>query len=160
METSIEDKVSKVDGCGSQCEGCGIRIYGEALTVPHTRLSGAHCSMECLETELVTGDHCRWCGRDMDTPYTTVDSRLCSEDCSENYYSRVRGYVKGENGRPGIRVAALGTGVRLSQWLISKAQRSNAPKARLVEYKATPARLAALEKARAARKAGISQEAA
>jgi hypothetical protein len=43
----------------------------------------------------------------MEKQYTTVDSRLCNETCSENYYKQVMG----------DRTAALGTGVRFIGWL-------------------------------------------
>jgi hypothetical protein len=43
----------------------------------------------------------------MEKPYTSIEARLCSEDCRENYFARVRG----------DKSAALGTGVRLLAWL-------------------------------------------
>jgi hypothetical protein len=83
----------------AECNGCGLRT-SEGYSVPG---AGFCCSIGCVETELFGTGHCRWCGRDVDKTYTTIDSRLCSEDCSANYYARVKG-----NG-----AAALGTGVRL-----------------------------------------------
>src|SRR3989442_14288041 len=73
-------------GC---CQGCGLFIWSEGgLRIPGIR--GIFCTkLECVETALFGGEHCRWCGAEMDRPYTSVDSRLCSDDCSTNYYDHV-----------------------------------------------------------------------
>jgi hypothetical protein len=101
------------------CERCGVRLYGFAYRVP--RIAGLHCSVACIETHLFSGvtdrhgemaGHCRWCGAEMVKTYTGIDSRLCSEDCSENYFARV-------SPRTGDGSAALGTGVRLAGWLLA-----------------------------------------
>jgi hypothetical protein len=85
------------------CSACGV---GSVLTVP--AIPGLYCSVRCIETYLFGTDRCRWCGNSMEKrPYTSIDSRLCSEDCSENYYAHVRG----------DRTAALGKGKRLLLWL-------------------------------------------
>ncbi len=88
------------------CDACGKAIWSEgALRVPG--IPGLHCSVACIETSLFGTDRCRWCGSDMDKPYTSVDSRLCTEDCSTKYYTHVCGE----------RAAALGTGYRFVRWL-------------------------------------------
>lgn len=125
----------QTEGCGEQCEGCGLRVYGKALSIP--RLSGIHCSVACVETRLFGDRHCRWCAAEMDTPYTSINSRLCSDDCAENY----RAHVVGD------RTAALGTGRRLGLWLTAAQQSVK----KLVRRVVTPAMLAGLEKARARR---------
>ncbi len=89
-----------------QCDGCGDYIWSQGgLRVPG--IAGIHCSIACIETSLFGTDRCRWCGSDMDKPYTSVDSRLCTEGCSANYYAQVR-----ED-----KTAALGTGKRFLIWL-------------------------------------------
>lgn len=71
---------------------------------------GSVCGMECVETELFGQGHCRWCGSRMETPYTSIDSRLCSPDCSANYYA----FVLGD------RSAALGSGKRYAAYMTAK----------------------------------------
>ena len=85
------------------CAACGLLADGGY------RISGFgfNCSIVCAETAIFGGEHCRWCGAKMDKPYTGIDSRLCSEDCSANYYARVKG----------DRSARAGSAVRLSAWL-------------------------------------------
>jgi hypothetical protein len=90
----------------AECHGCGLRTP-EGYSAPG---AGFCCSIGCVETELFGTGHCRWCGRDVDKTYTTIDSRLCSEDCAGNYCARVRG----------DRSAACGTGVRLAAFLVGK----------------------------------------
>jgi len=63
--------------------------------------------MGCIETELFGIGRCRWCGEEMEKPYTSIESRLCSADCSANYMAHVKG----------DRTAALGTGRRYMLWL-------------------------------------------
>ncbi len=87
---------------GGMCAFCTWQKVRYAI--PHL---GSYCSMECLETVLCGLGRCRWCGKRMENPYTSVDSRLCSEDCSANYYA----YVLGD------RTAALGSGKRFLAWL-------------------------------------------
>lgn len=90
------------------CEGCSLPIWSEGdYRMPGVR--GLFCRISCVETVLFGTGRCRWCGWKMDGPYTSVDSRLCSSDCSENYYAHVLG----------SRTAALGTGRRLLVWLQS-----------------------------------------
>lgn len=86
--------------CGLLADG-GYRILG----------AGFNCSIVCVETALFGMEHCRWCGAKTDKPYTGIDSRLCSEDCSANYYARV----------VGDRSARAGSGVRLAAWLQERA---------------------------------------
>jgi hypothetical protein len=74
------------------------------IQVPGGKL---YCSMGCIETELFGIGHCRWCGDEIEKPYTSVESRLCSDDCSENYWAHVMG----------DRSASLGTGKRYLLWL-------------------------------------------
>ncbi len=77
-----------------------------------TTLNGLR-SMQCIETELFGEGHCRWCGAGMERPYTGIDSRLCSHDCSANYYA----FVLGD------KTAALGSGKRYAAWLQTKENR-------------------------------------
>jgi hypothetical protein len=92
-----------------QCEGCALRfsITKKGVKVPGVR--GAFCSIACVETGLFGYQSCRWCGCGMEKGYTSLDSRLCSEDCSTNYHAHVLG----------DHTAALGTGQRLIKWLQS-----------------------------------------
>jgi hypothetical protein len=92
-----------------QCEGCGLRfsILKEGVKVPGVR--GAFCSMVCLETGLFGYQCCRWCGCGMERAYTSLDSRLCTEDCRTNYLARVLGDYS----------AAVGTGQRFIRWIQS-----------------------------------------
>src|SRR5262249_1512545 len=85
------------------CEGCGLPIR-EGSRIPGIR--GTSCSVECLETVLVSGSHCRWCGSEMTKNYTGLESRLCSADCRSNYFAHVFG----------DRSAELGSGKRLILW--------------------------------------------
>lgn len=88
------------------CAGCGKYIWSDGgLSIP--KLPGLHCSVACIESHLFGTERCRWCGEEMEKPYTTVDSRLCPGTCSENYYAHV----------VGDRTAVLGTGVRFMRWL-------------------------------------------
>jgi predicted nucleic acid-binding Zn ribbon protein len=63
--------------------------------------------MVCIESDLFGQAHCRWCGEEIKKPYTSIESRLCSDSCSENYWAHVMG----------DRTAALGTGTRYLAWL-------------------------------------------
>ena len=96
------------DGNGLQCEGCGLRVYGKAFQIPG--IAGLHCSLECVEAHQFGMEACRWCGAEMLAPYTSINSRLCSDDCVENYKAHVSPIT-------GDKTAALGTGQRLSRWL-------------------------------------------
>ena len=88
------------------CEGCGMFIWSEGgYRVPG--LPGIHCSIKCIETVLFGQERCRWCGRKMDKPHSSIDSRLCSPDCSEKYYAHVLG----------DKTARLGSGKRFMLWL-------------------------------------------
>ena len=88
------------------CEGCGMFIWSEGgYRVPG--LPGIHCSIKCIETVLFGQERCRWCGRKMDKPHSSIDSRLCSPDCSEKYYAQVMG----------DKTARLGSGKRFMLWL-------------------------------------------
>jgi len=88
------------------CEGCGMSIWSEGgYRVPG--LPGIHCSIKCVETVLFSHERCRWCGRKMDKPHSSIDSRLCSRDCSEKYYAQVLG----------DKTARLGSGERFLLWL-------------------------------------------
>lgn len=93
------------------CNGCGLILRSSPMMVDG--LAGKFCSTACIETALIGGDHCRRCGAEMGNAYTSVDSRLCSEDCSANYYAFVRG----------DRSAAFGTGKRLRAWMETRAAR-------------------------------------
>ncbi len=86
-----------------KCYTCGYVLV--SLRVPG--VPGSYCDAACIETHLFGEERCRWCGSKMEKPYTSIDSRLCSEDCSANYYAHVRG----------DGIAALGTGKRLLHWL-------------------------------------------
>jgi hypothetical protein len=86
------------------CGGCGLP--GVQYRAPE--VNGAFCNMACVETVLFGHGRCRWCGSDMSAKvYTSIESRLCSEECNSNYWSRVCGE----------RNAALGTGKRFIAWL-------------------------------------------
>jgi hypothetical protein len=99
------------DGESKPCEGCGLRVpSGRGAAVP---LAGAFCSIACVETELFGGSRCRWCGAKVEKAYSSVDSRLCSEDCSANYYAHVAPFGSD-------RSASLGTGKRLALWLVAR----------------------------------------
>ena len=88
------------------CQGCGMFMWSQGgYRVPG--LPGIHCSIKCIETVLFGQERCRWCGRKMDKPYSSIDSRLCSPDCSEKYYAHVLG----------DKTARLGSGKRFILWL-------------------------------------------
>jgi hypothetical protein len=106
----------------SPCQSCGKWAIGKYRV---QSIAGVYCSMSCIETGLFGQGHCRWCGKDMERQYTSIESRLCSEGCRDNYFARVMG----------DRSAALGTGARFVQWL-----QSNAPKAYALLTGGTPAR--------------------
>ncbi len=107
METVMDMDLSTTDVEG-WCLGCGLHIFSGVYVIPG--LGGTHCSVGCVETHLFGFDTCRWCANRIDKPYTGIDSRLCSQDCRENYMSHVMG----------DRSAALGSGKRLVLWLQSK----------------------------------------
>jgi hypothetical protein len=88
------------------CEACGLHIRSEG-GIRVQGVGGVFCNVECVETTLFGRQRCRWCGSKMEKVYTSLDSRLCSEDCSANYYAHVTG----------DHTAALGSGVRFSGWL-------------------------------------------
>jgi hypothetical protein len=88
------------------CEGCGMSIWSEG-GYRVSGLPGIHCSIKCMETVLFGHECCRWCGRKMDKPYGSTDSRLCSRDCSGKYYAQVLG----------DKTARLGSGKRFLLWL-------------------------------------------
>lgn len=93
-------------GAKQNCESCGLHIESDAgLRGPG--VAGVFCNMECLEATLFGTDRCRWCGSKMEKTYTSIDSRLCSGDCSANYYAHVAG----------DRTAVLGSGARFIKWL-------------------------------------------
>ena len=55
------------------CEGCGMFIWSEGgYRVPG--LPGIHCSIGCVETVLFGHERCRWCGREMDQPHSSINS--------------------------------------------------------------------------------------
>jgi predicted nucleic acid-binding Zn ribbon protein len=88
------------------CTACGDHIWTSGgYRIPG--LAGLYCGMLCIEAGLFGLNHCRWCGHEMDKPYTSIESRLCSEDCSANYWA----HVKGDS------TAELGTGKRFLSWL-------------------------------------------
>jgi hypothetical protein len=89
------------------CEGCGIpmAVRGKGIKIPGLR--GVYCSTPCLETGLFGHQACRWCGEMMEKTYSSLDSRLCSDDCGLNYRSHALG----------DHTAALGTGQRFIKWL-------------------------------------------
>ena len=98
--------VGSVGAPRGNCEGCGMFIWSQGgYCVPG--LPGIHCSIECIETVLFGQERCRWCGRKMDKPHSSIDSRLCSPDCSEKYYAHVLG----------DKTARLGSGKRFLLWL-------------------------------------------
>jgi hypothetical protein len=84
------------------CDKCG---QSPAYRVRWLR--GRYCSVTCIESELFGLAHCRWCGAQMGKPYYGIGSRLCSEDCEENYNVHVLGDWSAE----------LGSGARLLLWL-------------------------------------------
>jgi hypothetical protein len=88
------------------CEACGLHIRSEG-GIRVQGVSGVFCNVVCLEATLLGRGRCRWCGSKMEKTYTSIDSRLCSEDCSANYYAHV----------VADRTATLGTGVRFIGWL-------------------------------------------
>ena len=88
------------------CEGCGTSIWSEG-GYRVSGLPGIHCSIKCIETVLFGQERCRWCGRKTYKPHSSIDSRLCSRDCSEKYYAQVMG----------DKTARLGSGKRFLLWL-------------------------------------------
>lgn len=110
-EAVMNGHAFQAEGCGAACDGCGLRIYAMAYRIPG--LPGLYCSIGCVETALFGNGNCRWCGAHIEKPYTSVDSRLCSEDCAANYYAHVAPFKSD-------RTAALGTGKRLSLWLTTR----------------------------------------
>ncbi len=118
MEISSENQVNRgmeVFAVSTEeptpCSSCGNWRIGK-YRVPG--ISGVFCSVGCLETELFGQKHCRWCGRPMENPYTSIEARLCSENCSVSYWKHVKG----------DRSAALGSGKRFVGWL-----QENSPRA-------------------------------
>ena len=99
------------DGRMALCDGCGF--FPARYEINKV---GRMCGMECIETELFGHGKCRWCGTKMENPYTTIDSRLCSPDCSANYYAHTLG----------DRGAALGTGKRFVAWMQAAKQEKKA----------------------------------
>lgn len=102
METTLEQFTVDVSAPQPLCDSCSwlpVRYKVPKL--------GSFCSMGCIETELFGTGRCRWCSAKIDRTYTTVDSRLCTEECSQQYYAHVKG----------DRTAALGTGKRFFLWL-------------------------------------------
>jgi hypothetical protein len=95
----------KTQECGTACSACGLPIFGTAMRV--RGVAGAHCTMACLETTLFGTGRCRWCGKEMEKTYTTVESRLCSAGCSDSYWKHVIA----------DKTAALGKGKRFVRWL-------------------------------------------
>jgi hypothetical protein len=91
------------------CQACGLPLADEAYRLPGRVMW--FCSIACVEAELFGGQHCRWCGMKMEKPYTSIDSRLCSEDCAASYHAHVL-----EDG-----TAMLGSGQRLRLWLVRNA---------------------------------------
>jgi hypothetical protein len=88
------------------CDACGLHIRSKpAVRIPGVK--GVFCSGHCVESQLFGTERCRWCGTKMEKAYTSIDSRLCSDTCSQNYYAHVLG----------DRSAAVGTGKRFAQWL-------------------------------------------
>lgn len=114
-EAVMDGQAFQAEGCGAACDGCGLRMYAMAYRIPG--LSGLYCSIGCVETALFGNGNCRWCGARMEKPYTSVDSRLCSQDCAANYYAHVAPFKSD-------RTAALGTGKRLSLWLTDRETRT------------------------------------
>jgi hypothetical protein len=90
------------------CNGCGLKVYGKAYKIPG--VAGLHCAMECVEAHLFGFEACRWCGSEMLKTYTGIDSRLCSDGCSQNYYSYVAPHSSDQTAR-------LGSGKRFLRWL-------------------------------------------
>src|SRR5579862_6965032 len=89
------------------CDGCGVPMAARGRGIRIPGLRGVYCSMECIETGLFGHQACRWCGEMMEKTYSSLDSRLCSGDCSLNY----RAHILGDH------TAALGTGQRFIKWL-------------------------------------------
>lgn len=98
----------QVSGNNLSCEGCGTHLSDRAIKIPG--LAGVHCSLSCIEAHLFGSESCRWCGFKTEKAYTGIDSRLCSDGCSQSYYQHV----------VGDRTAALGTGKRFMLWLQRK----------------------------------------
>jgi len=103
------ERLFRAAGAKGHCESCGRLLTDGAYRLP---LRAAwFCGVACIETDLVGGPHCRWCGGRMEKPYTSLDSRLCSEGCAESYHAHVLG----------DRTAILGSGKRLRLWLARNA---------------------------------------
>jgi hypothetical protein len=98
----------KIEVEGSSCGGCGLKIHGTAYKI--AGLAGEHCTVECVEAHLFGIEACRWCGREMLKTYSGIDSRLCSDGCSQNYYRYVAPLQSDGSAR-------LGSGKRLLHWL-------------------------------------------
>jgi hypothetical protein len=95
-----------------KCEGCGLRVAAmpdrQGYKIPG--LAGLHCTIECVEVHLFGHEACRWCGSEMLKTYTGIDSRLCSDGCSQNYYRHVAPLSSDQTAR-------LGSGKRFLRWL-------------------------------------------
>jgi len=86
------------------CSACGL--IGAEFEAP--KVSGTYCNMACAETVLFGIDKCRWCGTNMsERTYTSIESRLCTKDCSASYWDHIKG----------DRSAALGAGTRYRLWV-------------------------------------------
>jgi hypothetical protein len=103
----VNFEVFRHEVSGTSCEGCGLPIHGTGYRVRGIR--GASCSLACVETVLFETGCCRWCGNAIAKAYTSIESRLCSPACEQNY----RKHVLGD------KSAALGTGERFLLWLQS-----------------------------------------
>ncbi len=90
-----------------RCNGCDLPMAVQGKGIKISTVHGVYCSMDCVESGLFGLHHCRWCGTEMEKAYTSLDSRLCSADCSHSYKEHVLGN----------RTAALGTGRRFIAWL-------------------------------------------
>jgi hypothetical protein len=94
---------------GQRCEACSLPVGDKAYRLPGR--ATWFCAIACIEAELFGGPHCRWCGMKMEKPYTSIDSRLCSEGCAASYKAHVL-----EDG-----TAMLGSGKRLRLWIAGNA---------------------------------------
>jgi hypothetical protein len=93
----------------SNCGACGAVLPAAgSFRVPG--VGGAFCSVLCIEAALFGGAHCRWCGRPIDRPYSSLKDRLCSPPCEEQFFQHVHGDYAAE----------LGRGLRLLLWLQHK----------------------------------------
>jgi hypothetical protein len=62
-----QTKMFQVEEHGAKCHSCGLRMHGTAFKVP--KLSGAHCSIDCVKVHPFGTDRRQWCSKDIPDAY-------------------------------------------------------------------------------------------